>query len=99
MFSAEEFDKETGQVLCGMDKLPPDLKQYVKDDNGLFENEIEDWDNQQAPKAQQENPLASATRSFLAASSSPQPTSTRAGPPESQGQGNDLVPRQHIACS
>lgn len=107
VFSAEEFDKETGQVLCGMDKLPPDLKQYVKDDNELFDNEIEDWDNQQAPKARQENPLAlataatsaSATRSILTASSSPQPTSIQAGSPESQGQGNDL-PRQHldIAC-
>uniref|UniRef100_A0A674NFT2 Ubiquitin carboxyl-terminal hydrolase n=1 Tax=Takifugu rubripes TaxID=31033 RepID=A0A674NFT2_TAKRU len=76
----EEFDKETGQVLCGMDKLPPDLKQYVKDDNELFDNEIEDWDNQQAPKAQQEKPLAlataatsaSATRSIFTSSSAPQ---------------------------
>lgn len=90
-----------------MDKLPPDLKQYVKDDNELFDNEIEEWDYQQAPKAQQEKPLAlataatsaSATRSIF--TSPPQPTSIQAGPPESQGQGNDLLPRQHwlITCS
>lgn len=92
-----------------MDKLPPDLKQYVKDDNELFDNEIEDWDSQQAPKAQQEKPLASATaatsasatRSIFTSSSSPQPMSIPVGPPESQGQGNDLLLSQHleITCS
>uniref|UniRef100_A0A8C9YPP7 Ubiquitin carboxyl-terminal hydrolase 25 n=1 Tax=Sander lucioperca TaxID=283035 RepID=A0A8C9YPP7_SANLU len=56
----EEFDKETGQVLSGMDKLPPDLKQYVKEDNELFGKEIEEWDALQARKAQQEK-LALAT--------------------------------------
>uniref|UniRef100_H2L4L8 Ubiquitin carboxyl-terminal hydrolase 25 n=1 Tax=Oryzias latipes TaxID=8090 RepID=H2L4L8_ORYLA len=50
----EEFDKETGQILSGMDKLLPDLKQYVKEDNELFDKEIEEWDALQAHKAQQE---------------------------------------------
>uniref|UniRef100_A0A7N8X439 ubiquitinyl hydrolase 1 n=1 Tax=Mastacembelus armatus TaxID=205130 RepID=A0A7N8X439_9TELE len=50
----EEFDKETGQILSGMDKLPADLKQYVKEDNELFDKEIEEWDIMQARKAQQE---------------------------------------------
>uniref|UniRef100_A0A8C5G7B7 Ubiquitin carboxyl-terminal hydrolase 25 n=1 Tax=Gouania willdenowi TaxID=441366 RepID=A0A8C5G7B7_GOUWI len=50
----EEFDKETGQILSGMDKLPPDLKQYVKEDNEMFDKEIEEWDVLQARKAQQE---------------------------------------------
>uniref|UniRef100_A0A671WNZ6 Ubiquitin carboxyl-terminal hydrolase 25 n=1 Tax=Sparus aurata TaxID=8175 RepID=A0A671WNZ6_SPAAU len=50
----EEFDKETGQILSGMDKLPPDLKQFVKEDNELFDKEIEEWDALQARKAQQE---------------------------------------------
>uniref|UniRef100_A0A673A7B1 Ubiquitin carboxyl-terminal hydrolase 25 n=1 Tax=Sphaeramia orbicularis TaxID=375764 RepID=A0A673A7B1_9TELE len=50
----EEFDKETGQILSGLDKLPPDLKQYVKEDNELFDKEIEEWDSLQARKAQQE---------------------------------------------
>uniref|UniRef100_A0A3Q3M174 ubiquitinyl hydrolase 1 n=1 Tax=Labrus bergylta TaxID=56723 RepID=A0A3Q3M174_9LABR len=56
----EEFDKETGQILSGMDKLPPDLKQYVKEDNELFDKEIQEWDALQARKAQQEK-LALAT--------------------------------------
>uniref|UniRef100_A0A4W6E028 Ubiquitin carboxyl-terminal hydrolase 25 n=1 Tax=Lates calcarifer TaxID=8187 RepID=A0A4W6E028_LATCA len=54
----EEFDKETGQILSGMDKLPPDLKQYVKEDNELFDKEIEEWDTMQARKAQQEKIIA-----------------------------------------
>uniref|UniRef100_A0A8C7F935 Ubiquitin carboxyl-terminal hydrolase 25 n=1 Tax=Oncorhynchus kisutch TaxID=8019 RepID=A0A8C7F935_ONCKI len=48
----EEFDKETGQMLSGLDKLPSDLKAYVKEDNGLFDKEIEEWDTLQARKAQ-----------------------------------------------
>uniref|UniRef100_A0AAY4D493 Ubiquitin carboxyl-terminal hydrolase 25 n=1 Tax=Denticeps clupeoides TaxID=299321 RepID=A0AAY4D493_9TELE len=59
----EEFDKETGQMLSGLDKLPPDLKEYVKEDNQLFERELEDWDSMQARKAQQEKQaLAAAAR-------------------------------------
>uniref|UniRef100_A0A667XX71 Ubiquitin carboxyl-terminal hydrolase 25 n=1 Tax=Myripristis murdjan TaxID=586833 RepID=A0A667XX71_9TELE len=66
----EEFDKETGQMLSGLDKLPPDLKQYVKEDNELFDKEIEEWDALQARKAQQEKlALATAAASTLAASS------------------------------
>uniref|UniRef100_A0A8C5ECC0 Ubiquitin carboxyl-terminal hydrolase 25 n=1 Tax=Gouania willdenowi TaxID=441366 RepID=A0A8C5ECC0_GOUWI len=63
----EEFDKETGQILSGMDKLPPDLKQYVKEDNEMFDKEIEEWDVLQARKAQQEK-LALAAAAAAAAS-------------------------------
>ncbi|XP_039600484.1 ubiquitin carboxyl-terminal hydrolase 25 isoform X2 [Polypterus senegalus] len=49
----EEYDKETGQMLTGLDKLPSDLKDYVKEDNQQFEKEIAEWDFQQARKAQQ----------------------------------------------
>uniref|UniRef100_A0A9J8CDD6 Ubiquitin carboxyl-terminal hydrolase 25 n=1 Tax=Cyprinus carpio carpio TaxID=630221 RepID=A0A9J8CDD6_CYPCA len=63
----EEFDKETGQMLSGLDKLPPDLKEYVEADNKLFEREMEEWDALQARKLQQEK-LALA-----AASVAPQP--------------------------
>uniref|UniRef100_A0A673A6A8 Ubiquitin carboxyl-terminal hydrolase 25 n=1 Tax=Sphaeramia orbicularis TaxID=375764 RepID=A0A673A6A8_9TELE len=66
----EEFDKETGQILSGLDKLPPDLKQYVKEDNELFDKEIEEWDSLQARKAQQEK-LALATAT-AAASADPE---------------------------
>ncbi|KAG7483679.1 hypothetical protein MATL_G00040830 [Megalops atlanticus] len=73
----EEFDKETGQMLSGLDKLPPDLKEYVKEDNQLFEKELEEWDAMQARKAQQEK-LAAA-----AATLSSQPMSTEPSPLES----------------
>uniref|UniRef100_A0A4W3JAR6 Ubiquitin carboxyl-terminal hydrolase 25 n=1 Tax=Callorhinchus milii TaxID=7868 RepID=A0A4W3JAR6_CALMI len=53
----EEFDKETGQVLTGMDTLPSDLKEYVKDDNRKFEKELEEWDVQQVKRAQQDKML------------------------------------------
>uniref|UniRef100_A0A8C4EAN5 Ubiquitin carboxyl-terminal hydrolase 25 n=1 Tax=Dicentrarchus labrax TaxID=13489 RepID=A0A8C4EAN5_DICLA len=66
----EEFDKETGQILSGMDKLPPDLKHFVREDNELFDKEIEEWDALQARKAQQEK-LALATAA-AAASADPE---------------------------
>lgn len=100
---AEEFDKETGQILSGMDKLPPDLKQYVKEDNELFDKEIEDWDTLQARKAQQEKlalaaaaaaaaaaATASAASSTSTSSSSPQPMSIESSPPDNTGQGHDI---------
>lgn len=85
----EEFDKETGQILSGMDKLPPDLKQYVKEDNELFDKEIEEWDALQACKAQQEKlALATAATAASAASSTstsscfPQPMSIESNTPD-----------------
>uniref|UniRef100_A0AAX7SJ21 Ubiquitin carboxyl-terminal hydrolase 25 n=1 Tax=Astatotilapia calliptera TaxID=8154 RepID=A0AAX7SJ21_ASTCA len=69
----EEFDKETGQILSGMDKLPPDLKQYVKEDNEQFDKEIEEWDIMQARKAQQEK-LALATAQDPEYMEQPSPT-------------------------
>ncbi|XP_061607520.1 ubiquitin carboxyl-terminal hydrolase 25 isoform X9 [Phyllopteryx taeniolatus] len=85
----EEFDKETGQILSGMDKLPPDLKQYVKEDNELFVKEIEEWNALQARKAQQEKmavaaaaAAASAASNTSISSSSPQPMSIDGSPPD-----------------
>uniref|UniRef100_A0A3P9K412 Ubiquitin carboxyl-terminal hydrolase 25 n=1 Tax=Oryzias latipes TaxID=8090 RepID=A0A3P9K412_ORYLA len=69
----EEFDKETGQILSGMDKLLPDLKQYVKEDNELFDKEIEEWDALQAHNAQQEKlALAAAAAAAAAAAQDPE---------------------------
>lgn len=90
----EEFDKETGQILGGIDILPPDLKRYVKEDNELFDKEIEDWDILQAHKAQQEKlalaPAAAtaSTASSTSTSSSPQPMSIESSPPDNPGQGH-----------
>ncbi|XP_034082689.1 ubiquitin carboxyl-terminal hydrolase 25 isoform X1 [Gymnodraco acuticeps] len=87
----EEFDKETGQILSGMDKLPPDLKQYVKGDNEMFEKEILEWDTLQARKAQQEKQALAAALAAAAASStsSPQPMSIESSPPDNSGQGHE----------
>ncbi|XP_053297322.1 ubiquitin carboxyl-terminal hydrolase 25 isoform X4 [Pleuronectes platessa] len=89
----EEFDKETGQLLSGLDKLPPDLKHYVKEDNELFDKEVQEWNTLQARKAQQEKlalvaaaataaAAASAATSNSTTSSSPQPMSTESSPPD-----------------
>ncbi|KAM9781429.1 ubiquitin carboxyl-terminal hydrolase 25 isoform X10 [Syngnathus typhle] len=85
----EDFDKETGQVLSGMDKLPPDLKQYVKGDNELFDKEIVEWNALQARKAQQEKlafaaaaAAAAAAASTASSASSPQPMSIDCSPPD-----------------
>ncbi|KAM9384313.1 ubiquitin carboxyl-terminal hydrolase 25 isoform 1-T1 [Pholidichthys leucotaenia] len=94
----EEFDKETGQILSGMDKLPPDLKQYVKEDNELFDKEMDEWDTMQARKAQQDKlALATATAATSTAasststsSSSPQPMSIESSPPD------NTVPQQDL---
>ncbi|XP_059576631.1 ubiquitin carboxyl-terminal hydrolase 25 isoform X4 [Alligator mississippiensis] len=73
----EEFNKETGQMLVGMDTLPPDLREYVKEDNKRFEKEIEEWDAELAQKAQQEK-LISQTPRVPAATTAP----VQAGDPE-----------------
>uniref|UniRef100_A0A8C1EAS6 Ubiquitin carboxyl-terminal hydrolase n=1 Tax=Cyprinus carpio carpio TaxID=630221 RepID=A0A8C1EAS6_CYPCA len=79
----EEFDKETGQMLSGLDKLPPDLKEYVEADNKLFEREMEEWDALQARKLQQEK-LALAAASVAA-----QPMSTEPCPPDNTASQHD----------
>uniref|UniRef100_A0A8C9W7H6 Ubiquitin carboxyl-terminal hydrolase n=1 Tax=Scleropages formosus TaxID=113540 RepID=A0A8C9W7H6_SCLFO len=43
-------------ALSGLDKLPADLKEYVMEDNQLFDKELEEWDAMQARKARQETP-------------------------------------------
>ncbi|XP_068600810.1 ubiquitin carboxyl-terminal hydrolase 25 isoform X3 [Brachionichthys hirsutus] len=90
----EEFGKEMGQILSGLDKLPPDLKQYVKEDNELFDKEILEWDTLQARKAQQEKlalvaaAAAAAAAAASTSSSSPQPMSIESSPPD------NTVPQQ-----
>lgn len=56
---AEELNKETGQALVGIETLPPDLRDFVEEDNQRFEKELEEWDAQLAQKALQEKLLAS----------------------------------------
>uniref|UniRef100_A0A8C6HV56 Ubiquitin carboxyl-terminal hydrolase 25 n=1 Tax=Mus spicilegus TaxID=10103 RepID=A0A8C6HV56_MUSSI len=54
----EEFNKETGQALVGMETLPPDLRDFVEEDNKRFEKELEEWDTQLAQRSLQEKLLA-----------------------------------------
>lgn len=83
----EEFDKETGQMLSGLDKLPPDLKEYVEGDNKLFEREMEEWDALQARKLLQEK-LALAAAAAVA-SVAAQPMSTEPCPPDNTAPQHD----------
>ncbi|XP_065116829.1 ubiquitin carboxyl-terminal hydrolase 25 isoform X1 [Paramisgurnus dabryanus] len=80
---SEDFDKETGQMLNGLDKLPPDLKDYVEADNKLFEKEMEDWDALQARKLQQEKLALAAAAANVAVqpmNTEPCPTDDTAAP-------------------
>ncbi|KFP76445.1 Ubiquitin carboxyl-terminal hydrolase 25, partial [Acanthisitta chloris] len=74
--AAEEFNKETGQILVGMDTLPSDLRDYVKEDNKRFEKELEEWDAELAQKAQQEK------LSQIPRAPAPSPAPIQAGEPE-----------------
>ena len=78
LLPTEEFDKETGQVLSGLDKLPADLRSFVQEDNKLFDKEMEDWDALQARKAQQEK-LALAAAATAAATAAAAAASTASG--------------------
>ncbi|NXU51685.1 UBP25 hydrolase, partial [Turnix velox] len=73
----EEVNKETGQILVGMDTLPCDLRDYVKEDNKRFEKELEEWDAELAQKAQQEKLLSQIPRA-----PAPSPAPVQAGEPE-----------------
>ncbi|NXQ04007.1 UBP25 hydrolase, partial [Vidua macroura] len=73
----EEFNKGKGQMLVGMDTLPSDLRDYVKEDNKRFEKELEEWDAELAQKAQQEKLLSQIPRA-----PAPSPAPVQAGEPE-----------------
>ncbi|XP_034461678.1 ubiquitin carboxyl-terminal hydrolase 28 isoform X1 [Hippoglossus hippoglossus] len=42
----EDTDDETGQMLHGMDSLPPVLRRYVHEDNRWFQQELSEWEEQ-----------------------------------------------------
>nr|XP_019952865.1 PREDICTED: ubiquitin carboxyl-terminal hydrolase 28 isoform X4 [Paralichthys olivaceus] len=41
-----DTDDETGQMLHGMDSLPPVLRRYVHEDNRWFQQELSEWEEQ-----------------------------------------------------
>uniref|UniRef100_A0A8C9WKR2 ubiquitinyl hydrolase 1 n=1 Tax=Scleropages formosus TaxID=113540 RepID=A0A8C9WKR2_SCLFO len=56
---AEDTDVETGQVLQGMDALPPILRRYVQEDNRWFKQELQEWEEQLCRRPQEEPTLPS----------------------------------------
>ncbi|KAM9780737.1 ubiquitin carboxyl-terminal hydrolase 28 isoform X3 [Syngnathus typhle] len=73
-FRSERADDETGQVLCGMDSLPPVLRRFVQQDNRWFQQEVSEWEEQlcqaaappgesdELPEAEPQLPEAGADR-------------------------------------
>lgn len=57
---AEDTDDETGQVLQGMDTLPPVLRRYVREDNRWFQQELREWEEQFCQVSQEELSVPSA---------------------------------------
>uniref|UniRef100_A0A4W5QKI2 Ubiquitin carboxyl-terminal hydrolase n=1 Tax=Hucho hucho TaxID=62062 RepID=A0A4W5QKI2_9TELE len=60
---AEDTDDETGQVMQGMDSLPPILGRYVREDNRWFQQELREWEEQfyQPPQQEPAAPTAAST--------------------------------------
>uniref|UniRef100_A0A8C7RNT8 Ubiquitin carboxyl-terminal hydrolase n=1 Tax=Oncorhynchus mykiss TaxID=8022 RepID=A0A8C7RNT8_ONCMY len=58
----EDTDDETGQVMQAMDSLPPILRQYVREDNRWFQQELKEWEDQfcQQPQEDPVSPTAAA---------------------------------------
>ncbi|KAF3840626.1 hypothetical protein F7725_006488 [Dissostichus mawsoni] len=44
--TTEATDDETGQVLHGIESLPPVLRRYVSEDNRWFQQELSEWEEQ-----------------------------------------------------
>ncbi|KAK5887245.1 hypothetical protein CesoFtcFv8_015866 [Champsocephalus esox] len=44
--TTEATDDETGQVLHGIESLPPALRRYVSEDNRWFQQELSEWEEQ-----------------------------------------------------
>uniref|UniRef100_A0AAR2LQX8 USP domain-containing protein n=1 Tax=Pygocentrus nattereri TaxID=42514 RepID=A0AAR2LQX8_PYGNA len=99
---AEDTDDETGQVLQGMDSLPPILRRYVREDNRWFQQELREWEEQFC-QASQEEPSAPSEHNNVNSeepSTEPQhpnPVSTvgveteMAGQPDSEQTGPEAV--------
>uniref|UniRef100_A0A671W1D7 Ubiquitin carboxyl-terminal hydrolase n=1 Tax=Sparus aurata TaxID=8175 RepID=A0A671W1D7_SPAAU len=46
LITGRSLNDETGQVLHGMDSLPPVLRRYVHEDNRWFQQELSEWEEQ-----------------------------------------------------
>uniref|UniRef100_A0AAY4E4M5 ubiquitinyl hydrolase 1 n=1 Tax=Denticeps clupeoides TaxID=299321 RepID=A0AAY4E4M5_9TELE len=58
---SEDTDDETGQVLQGMDSLPPILRRYVREDNRWFQQELREWEEQFCQRPPEEPQVSNTT--------------------------------------
>ncbi|XP_078389137.1 ubiquitin carboxyl-terminal hydrolase 28 isoform X2 [Cetorhinus maximus] len=56
----EETDVETGQILKAIHALPPELRQYVREDNQHFMQELDEWNEEQVRKIPQKELVPAA---------------------------------------
>lgn len=91
--TSEDTDDETGQVLRGIDSLPPLLRRYVHEDNRWFQQELSEWEQEQF--CQTAAPQGESTVSAEPPNTSPDNIQqTPAGPPDEElGQGTDSEPQ------
>ncbi|XP_067910164.1 ubiquitin carboxyl-terminal hydrolase 28 isoform X1 [Heterodontus francisci] len=57
---AEDTDVETGQILKAIHALPPELRQYVREDNRHFMQELDEWNEEQVRKIPQKELVPAA---------------------------------------
>uniref|UniRef100_UPI00398F5E58 ubiquitin carboxyl-terminal hydrolase 28 isoform X2 n=1 Tax=Pristiophorus japonicus TaxID=55135 RepID=UPI00398F5E58 len=57
---AEDTDVETGQILKAIQALPAELRQYVREDNRHFMQELEEWNEEQVRKIPQKELVPAA---------------------------------------
>uniref|UniRef100_A0A8C5A8H0 Ubiquitin carboxyl-terminal hydrolase n=1 Tax=Gadus morhua TaxID=8049 RepID=A0A8C5A8H0_GADMO len=80
MYVDERISQLTGQVLRGMDSLPPVLRRYVHADNCWFQQEISEWEEQFCQSQQvQQGQASQAGEPATAAASGPQEEETSPG--------------------
>ncbi|XP_017275430.1 ubiquitin carboxyl-terminal hydrolase 28 isoform X3 [Kryptolebias marmoratus] len=91
----EDTDDETGQVLQGMDSLPPVLRCYVQEDNRWFQQELSEWEEQFCQTATpQEESAATAEPPSSSLQQTPVEPAPQSGPStEEVEQGAALEPQ------
>ncbi|CAL8364578.1 unnamed protein product [Lota lota] len=88
---AEDTDDETGQVLRGMDSLPPVLRHYVHADNCWFQQEINEWEEQFCRSQQVQQVQASQAGEPATAPSVPQEEELSLGSGAGPGSGPEAA--------
>uniref|UniRef100_A0A8C8HAZ2 ubiquitinyl hydrolase 1 n=1 Tax=Oncorhynchus tshawytscha TaxID=74940 RepID=A0A8C8HAZ2_ONCTS len=94
----EDTDDETGQVMQAMDSLPPILRQYVREDNRWFQQELKEWEDQfcQQPQEDPVSPTAAVTSTRAPSKDAPaepvpqsEAVAEAAAAPDTQADGED----------